>query len=269
MRKLLFALLLALMLPIGGIADVDLSGMSYEELVALRDQLNLAIWNSAEWQQVTVPQGLWEVDKDIPSGHWTICPVPESSVSIYYGNALKENGMEVSFLSDNIYTVYLDAPGSGGYMPGFSTEQSDICLESGSFVEISGGYAIFSPYHSKPDLGFSGFSPKPQPAKDVALESGSSSKSASVEVYSEETKAAMRELVSIGASIRTYSGITTGSVNLREEPNANSKKLDTIPAGTELVVLNPYYTEKWHRVMYDWQMGYISVNYIDVYDYED
>lgn len=31
-------------------AEVDLSGMTYAELVALKDQIDLAIWNSNEWQ---------------------------------------------------------------------------------------------------------------------------------------------------------------------------------------------------------------------------
>ena len=30
-------------------AEIDLSGMGYEELVALKDRINLAIWKSEEW----------------------------------------------------------------------------------------------------------------------------------------------------------------------------------------------------------------------------
>ena len=51
---------------------IDLDTITYDEAVALKDQLNLAIWNSAEWQEVTVPQGIYEVGVDIPAGHWTI-----------------------------------------------------------------------------------------------------------------------------------------------------------------------------------------------------
>ena len=39
-------------------ADIDLSGMNYDELVALKDQINRAIWNSDDWQEVEVPQGV-------------------------------------------------------------------------------------------------------------------------------------------------------------------------------------------------------------------
>ena len=51
--------------------SIDLSGLSYDELVALKDRIDLAIWNSQEWQEVEVPQGLYVVGKDIPSGTWT------------------------------------------------------------------------------------------------------------------------------------------------------------------------------------------------------
>ncbi len=42
---------------VGYATDIDLSHMSFEDLVTLKDQINLAIWNSKEWQEVTVPQG--------------------------------------------------------------------------------------------------------------------------------------------------------------------------------------------------------------------
>ena len=51
---------------------IDLSGLTYNELVELKDQINLAIWECDEWQEVEVPQGIWKVGEDIPAGHWTI-----------------------------------------------------------------------------------------------------------------------------------------------------------------------------------------------------
>ena len=73
MKKLVSFFLAALLICSAAAADpVDLSGMSYDELVALRDQINLAIWNSQEWQEVTVPEGIWIVGEDIPAGHWSI-----------------------------------------------------------------------------------------------------------------------------------------------------------------------------------------------------
>ena len=52
--KKLVALVLAIVLSAGiALAEgIDLSGMSYDELVALKDRINLAMWQSDEWQMV-------------------------------------------------------------------------------------------------------------------------------------------------------------------------------------------------------------------------
>ena len=57
--KRFFCILFAfVLLPVFSLADLpDLSGLSYDELVQLRDQINLAIWNSEEWEEVSVPSG--------------------------------------------------------------------------------------------------------------------------------------------------------------------------------------------------------------------
>ncbi len=55
--------------------SMNVDSLSYNELADLKDQINLAMWNSDEWQEVKVPQGIWEVGVDIPTGHWTISPV--------------------------------------------------------------------------------------------------------------------------------------------------------------------------------------------------
>ncbi len=242
MKKLIFVLVLLLALPIGVIADVDLSGMTFDELVALRDQLNLAIWNSAEWQEITVPQGIWEVGKDIPAGHWTIHPVPNSSTAVYYGNSLKKNGMEVSWSSDNIYAVYLDAPGSGGYSPEFSTVESDIILQPGSYVEISSGSAVFSPYYSKPDLSFSGNSSRSKTPQDVVMD----------------------VLRSHADQLLVPNGRANRYVNLREEPNSKSKKVCSVSEGALIPIRTAYYTEKWHQSFYHGQICYVYADYVDL-----
>ena len=102
MRKLLTCLLMACLCVAGGLAEkeeIDLTGMTYDELVALREKLNLAIWESDEWQEVTVPKGVWEVGVDIPAGHWTISVADNGFAAIRYGDALEETGTEVSVSS--------------------------------------------------------------------------------------------------------------------------------------------------------------------------
>ena len=62
------AVLLLIISP--ALAEIDLSGMTLEELVVLHEQLNLILFEQAK--SVTVPQGIWLVGKDIPAGTYLI-----------------------------------------------------------------------------------------------------------------------------------------------------------------------------------------------------
>ncbi len=151
--KRFFLLLLAISLLItAAAADVpDLSGMSFDELVALRDQLNLAIWNSQEWQEVTVPAGVWVVGEDIPAGHWTVRPLPDSYVGVVYFDRLDQFGKDVGrgWLG---WSGTLTSRGEGDWTFGEPT-QVDLVMEAGMFFKCSQA-VIFTPYAGKPDLGF-------------------------------------------------------------------------------------------------------------------
>lgn len=145
-----FALALALFLAPAAFADVDLSSMSFDELVALKDQINLAIWNSADWQEVTVPQGVWQVGADIPAGKWTIKPIPWGHSYIRIGNELKDAGTDVKGIAsetvnDPDYTYY-DATKD-------KTEWT-VDLTDGQYIVVNYGDCIFTPYAGKPSLGF-------------------------------------------------------------------------------------------------------------------
>lgn len=154
MKKLfsLFLILCAIAAP--SLAEVDLSGMSFDELVALREQIDLAIWNCAEWQEVTVPQGLWKVGEDIPEGHWTITPVDSAWASVDYGSDLEANGKDISYRSKNHYAENLVSKTSRIYEAGSDCSVMDIVAEAGSYIRIDNGDVVFTPYTGKPSLGF-------------------------------------------------------------------------------------------------------------------
>lgn len=154
MKKLLLVLVLVLSLPVFAQADVDLSGMTFDELVALSEQLNLAIWNSAEWQEVTVPQGLWKVGEDIPEGHWTIKAADGVWCRVSYGSVLDTNGKEVSYSSNDYYSDQVYSTTSRSYEPNENLTQIDIEAKAGSYIEVAYGSVIFSPYSGKQKLGF-------------------------------------------------------------------------------------------------------------------
>ena len=155
--KKLISLLLALILTLPAIALADLpdiSSLSYDELVQLKDQINLAMWNSQEWQEVTVPIGVWAVGKDIPVGHWSISLSPDVSTkwaSIKYCDKLDASGTDTGNRFDCKIYAYLDvaAPGNDNY-----PQMIDLDLQAGTYIIIGHGSVVFTPYQGKQSLGF-------------------------------------------------------------------------------------------------------------------
>lgn len=140
---------------------IDLSGMTYDELVALKDHINLAIWNSQEWQEVTVPQGVWQVGVDIPAGTWTVkcADVGRSNSSMRYcylqwGEQLTSDGREISTDGPK-GLLFLHNPNHEAYEEGALTEYT-LTLKDGEYIVIYPYYnkAVFTTYSGKPNLGF-------------------------------------------------------------------------------------------------------------------
>ena len=157
--KKIYALILAavILLAIPTVAfatsgklDIDLSKLSYDELVELKDQINLAIWQSKEWQEVEVPQGIWEVGKDIPEGKWTIKAYPKTNIFVYIGDELKDSGTDIKYWT----MQQVVSPEFSLYKEGRDMVEFEVDLEKGVYVKISLGNAVFSPYSGKPSLGF-------------------------------------------------------------------------------------------------------------------
>ena len=149
MKKLITLLLILAMMPVIALADLpDISGLSFDELVQLKDQINLAIWNSQEWQEVRVPAGVWIVGEDIPAGHWSITPTDGSIVFVSYSsdvNAKKNPSGKVYF---NHALISITHPQHDE-----AHNSIDFDMEE-SWYFICDGTVIFSPYSGKPDLGF-------------------------------------------------------------------------------------------------------------------
>lgn len=155
MKKICLLVLALVLVGSFAFAEVDLSGMSYDELVALKDQINLAIWSSQEWQEVTVPVGVWKVGEDIPAGHWTITVAPNGPTSWAYvsvGTALDQTGKAIDIMSTSYYysqDIKLD--GSDGIS---NLVQIDYEFKDGAYVIIDFSDVVFAPYAGKPSLGF-------------------------------------------------------------------------------------------------------------------
>lgn len=124
--SILFALLL--LFPVS-FAE-DLSSMTFEELLSLRDKLTAEIMSRPEWKEVTVPAGTWHVGSDIPAGVYSV------------SNASRQDARFVCTSSSGKQKeyMYLRSDRSIGR----------IELEDGDTVVLSGA-AIFCPPAS---LGF-------------------------------------------------------------------------------------------------------------------
>ena len=145
---------LAFIIPAVGLAEINLASMSYQELVELRDQIDLAIWTSQEWQEVTVPQGVYEVGKDIPDGHWTVKPIDGAQCIISWGSELEEGKKDIAYSGSVHEFTDLCSPTNKYFKKGRDKSEEDIELANGQFVVITYSDMIFTPYAGKPSLGF-------------------------------------------------------------------------------------------------------------------
>ena len=155
MKRILAVILSLLLFGSVALADVDLSGMTFDELVALRDKINLAIWESQEWQEVTVPIGVWRVGEDIPAGHRTIKAAPGGNMSwgvVTYGTKLDELGKVLEYDSEGFY--YSEQVKAEGSNASVTLSEIDIDMQDGAYVVIGECDMIFTPYSGKPSLGF-------------------------------------------------------------------------------------------------------------------
>ena len=156
MKKLLsVALVLCLLAPCVCAESIDLSGLSVADLAALRDRCQMEMMKREEWQEVTVPVGVWEIGKDIPDGHWSITASKKGSYgwgSIIYCDKLDATEKKADRRGSSFY--YYDQVKYPGSDASVEAETIDIVLKSGGYLIIEFSAMVFTPYTGKPDLGF-------------------------------------------------------------------------------------------------------------------
>lgn len=157
--KRLFAILAALlMLTTSAFAEIDLSGMSYEELINLSEQVKLEIWKRAETKGVTVPAGYWEVGVDIPAGTYTIKCADYNIDNSFKSGCVVKWYKENPLTKKDVYqsgSVIIHHPNSKFYTEGQTSEYTMTFYE-GMFIEIDDIYnnAVFYPNTGRQNLGF-------------------------------------------------------------------------------------------------------------------
>ena len=75
MKKLVAVLLIVITIPLFAFAETDISSMSFDELIALRQSLMMEIMKRPEWSETTLEAGTYKIGKDIPSGYYKAHPV--------------------------------------------------------------------------------------------------------------------------------------------------------------------------------------------------
>lgn len=126
MKKVILLVMALLLVGALASAEVDLSGMTYEELVELRDQLDKSIWAMDEWEYVQVPGGDYDVGVDIPAGRWTLVGVDSySEIKVCESRAQKDD-----YVAEIVYESLSH------------NQHYNITLEDGQYIQISGTIAF-------------------------------------------------------------------------------------------------------------------------------
>ena len=156
MKKLLALLLaLALLIPAACAEGIDLSALSFDQLVELRQQISKELTTRPEWKEVTVPVGVWKVGEDIPAGKWTVKPMAGKHANLELGSAVDSAGLRIDLWKSSFYdAVYIYDPGYPYFDAVTDRTSVDLTLQIGTYVIVSSGAVIFTPFTGRPSLGF-------------------------------------------------------------------------------------------------------------------
>lgn len=144
MKKTVMFVLVLVLISSAAFATVDLSGLTFEELLVLQKQVQLAMMETDVWQEVTVPAGLYEIGVDIPAGHWTISNKGQSMVMVSWGDGLDEGASGVSFYDTYDMATLINSNGMFGTLG--APEFVSWKLTEGTYIDIDSGSVVFTPY---------------------------------------------------------------------------------------------------------------------------
>lgn len=132
--------------------EIDLSALTWDELLDLKARITMEQLTRDEWQEVEVPQGVYVVGEDIPAEKWTIRCKVGNHLRFAWGESLDESGHDVDFygICD---IAHLTNPEYKYYESGDDVEYTFDAVE-GYYIVIEDAPATFTPFSGKPDLGF-------------------------------------------------------------------------------------------------------------------
>ena len=154
MKKALSVILIVLMVfSFAAAEEFDLSKLTFQELDNLRAKCQKEMMNRDEWQQVTVPPGVYQVGVHIPAGTWRVICRSRISTLISWGNKLEENGHEVDYHDTKRYDIERVYNSESKYFDKGSVTEYTITVYENEWIIIDDSDAIFTPPVT-PQLGF-------------------------------------------------------------------------------------------------------------------
>ena len=155
MKKLIWTFLtIALILSMSDGAKALFDNLTFEQLIQAQELIAQEMTTRPEWREVTVPQGVWEVGKDIPAGHWRITAYPETYARVKIGDILTQSLQDISFNSKFFLNESIVSPSYRNYHENVDKTSLDVDLYAGLYVIVDSASVVFTPYTGKTPLGF-------------------------------------------------------------------------------------------------------------------
>ena len=149
---LLAALMGCLVLPVCA-EEIDLTTLTWEELLELKTAITLEQLTRDEWEEVEVPQGVYKVGEDIPAGKWTVRCTRGNHLTISWGQYLDDDGHDINYFKGINDAKNIKNLNGRLYDEGDATEYTFDAVD-GYYIVIEYSSATFTPFAGKPDLGF-------------------------------------------------------------------------------------------------------------------
>ena len=121
MKKLFALILTAVFLcSTAYAAEIDLSDLSFAELLELQQRVTMAMLETGELKEFIVPQGVYKIGEDLPAGKWSL-------------KCLGDGGMISIFDDEADYNAYRVSSF-------FSVEEGEFCnleLKESTYIDLT------------------------------------------------------------------------------------------------------------------------------------
>lgn len=125
-------------------AEIDLSGMTYDELIALNAQVTRQIMMTDKWQEVEVPVGVYKIGRDIPAGKWTIKPIVGCTAYLRTCIYLNDLGTDPEIGTEYAYEQISEK--SAAYAAYNPIDEITWDLKKGQYLIIHNSPVIITPF---------------------------------------------------------------------------------------------------------------------------